>query len=89
MDVESWRCWWAYTAAYQRMLDATDIEESPWYRIQADDKRRARLNCIAYLLSTIPYKKMDWQLPEKGKRKKKKPGTPETLSFKHGVPSVY
>ena len=43
MDVESWRCWWDYTAAYQRMLDVTDTKESPWYRVQADDKRRARL----------------------------------------------
>ena len=88
MDVESWRCWWDYTAAYQRMLEATDTDEAPWYRVQADDKRRARLNCITHLLSTIPYKKMDWQPPEKGKRKKRKPGTPETLSFKHDVPSV-
>jgi len=89
MDVKSWQLWWDYTAAYQRMLDATDTAHAPWYRIQADDKRRARLNCISHLLSLIPYKKMDWQMPEVGKRKKKKPGTPEELSFKHDVPQVY
>jgi len=89
MDMESWRRWWDYTAAYQRMLDATDTDHAPWYRIQADDKRRARLNCISHLLSLIPYKQMDWQPPEAGKRKKKKPGTPEELTFKHDVPRVY
>jgi polyphosphate kinase 2 len=89
MDVKSWQRWWDYTAAYQRMLDATDTEHAPWYRIQADDKRRARLNCISHLLSVIPYQKMDWKPPEPGKRKKKKPGTPEELTFKHEVPQVW
>ncbi len=89
MDVKSWQHWWDYTAAYQRMLEATDSDHAPWYRIQADDKRRARLNCISHLLSLIPYKKMDWQPPEMGKRKRKKPGTPAELTFKHTVPSVY
>ena len=89
MDVKSWQLWWDYTAAYQRMLDATDSDHAPWYRIQADDKRRARLNCISHLLSLIPYKEMDWQMPEVGKRKKKKPGTPTELTFKHEVPQVY
>ncbi len=89
MDVESWRRWWDYTAAYDRMLDATDTPEAPWYRVQADDKRRARLNCISHLLSLIPYKKMDWKPPEVGKRRKKKPGTPEQPTFNHEVPQVY
>jgi polyphosphate kinase 2 len=89
MDVESWKRWGDYTAAYQRMLDATDSDAAPWYRIQADDKRRARLNCISHLLSMIPYEEMDWQPPELDERKKKKPGTPAELTFKHDVPSVY
>jgi len=89
MDVESWQRWWDYTAAYQRMLEATDTDTSPWYRIPADDKRRARLNCISHLLSVIPYEEIEWKMPEVGKRKKKKPGTPEHLIFKREVPSVY
>ncbi len=89
MDVESWQRWWDYTAAYERMLDATDTHHAPWYRIHADDKRRARLNCIAHLLSLIPYERMDWQAPELGKRNEKKPGTPDQLSFRHDVPLVY
>ncbi len=89
MDVESWRRWWDYTAAYERMIEATDTDHSPWYRVQANDKRRARLNCISHLLSLVPYKQMDWKPPERGERRKRKPGTPEQLTFKHEVPQVY
>lgn len=91
MDLESWRRWWDYTAAYQRMVNATDTDHSPWYRVPADDKRRARLNCISHLLSVIPYKPMDWKPPEvRGlKRKKRKPGTPDQPKFEHEVPAVY
>ena len=89
MDVKSWQHWWDYTAAYDRMLEATDTDFAPWYRIQADDKRRARLNCISHLLDQIPYKEMDWKPPELGKRKRKKAGTPEQLTFKHEVPQAY
>jgi hypothetical protein len=39
------------------MFKATDTDEAPWYIVRADDKKRARLNCIAHLLSLIPYKR--------------------------------
>jgi polyphosphate kinase 2 len=89
MDVESLRRWWDYTAAFQRMIEATDTDVSPWYRVMADDKRRARLNCIAHLLSLLPYEEQDWTPPEIGKRKRRKPGTPEKVDFRHEVPRVY
>jgi polyphosphate kinase 2 len=89
MDVESYRRWWDYTAAYQRMLEATDTRHCPWYRIQADDKRRARLNCISHLLSLFDYDEQGWKPPKLGKRKARKSGTPEELIFKHTVPLVY
>ena len=89
MDVESWRMWWDYTAAYVRMLDATDTEWAPWYRVQANDKRRARLNCISHLLSMVPYKKIPFDAPKLDKRKKPRPGTPEKVSFRREVPQVY
>jgi hypothetical protein len=38
------------------MLDATDSKDAPWYVVRSDDKRRARLNCISHILSTIPHK---------------------------------
>jgi polyphosphate kinase 2 len=89
MDVESYRRWWDYTAAYQRMLDATDTPHCPWYRVQADDKRRARLNCISHLISLFDYEPQDWAPPKLGKRKDPKPGTVEALNFEQTVPLVY
>ena len=55
MDVESRRRWEAYTIAKEAMLERTHIDEAPWWVVRADDKRRARLNCIHHLLSMIPY----------------------------------
>ena len=50
--------WFDYSRARDMMLEATDTEFAPWYIVPADDKRRARLNCISHLLSLIPYKKL-------------------------------
>jgi polyphosphate kinase len=58
MDVESWTRWYDYSRARDKMLKATDTEHAPWYIVRSDDKKRARLNCIAHLLSVIPYKKV-------------------------------
>jgi polyphosphate kinase 2 len=56
MDLESYAHWYAYSRARDMMLEATDTKDAPWYIVRSDDKRRARLNCIAHLLSLIPYK---------------------------------
>ena len=55
MDLESITRWEDYSRAKDEMLVHTDIPEAPWYVVEADDKRRARLNMIHHLLSTIPY----------------------------------
>ncbi|MER6385990.1 polyphosphate kinase 2 [Streptomyces sp. NPDC001250] len=55
MDLESITHWEAYSRAKDEMLVHTDITEAPWYIVESDDKRRARLNMIAHLLSTVPY----------------------------------
>jgi polyphosphate kinase 2 len=55
MDLESRAHWVDYSRAKDRMFAATDTEVSPWWVVEADDKLRARLNCIAHLLSQIPY----------------------------------
>ncbi|WP_405640237.1 polyphosphate kinase 2 [Streptomyces sp. NBC_00019] len=55
MDLESITRWEAYSRAKDDMLVHTDITESPWYVVESDDKRRARLNTIAHLLSSVPY----------------------------------
>jgi len=55
MDLESYARWYAYSRARDLMLEATDAKHAPWYVVRSDDKRRARLNCIAHLLRSIPY----------------------------------
>ncbi|MDB5726460.1 MAG: polyphosphate kinase 2 [Novosphingobium sp.] len=55
MDVESRRRWEDYTRAKEEMLERTHSAESPWWVVEAVDKKRARLNCIAHLLDQIPY----------------------------------
>jgi polyphosphate kinase len=57
MDLESFRRWYEYSRARDKMLEATDTKHAPWYIVRSDDKRRARLNCISHLLRLIPYKK--------------------------------
>jgi len=55
MDLESRRRWEDYTKAKEGMLESTHIPEAPWWIVHADDKKRARLNCIHHLLSQLPY----------------------------------
>ena len=55
MDVQSRDKWVEYSIAKDKMFSYTDTKQSPWYVVHADDKRRARLNCISHLLSLIPY----------------------------------
>ena len=57
MDLESYRRWYDYSRARDLMLEATDSEHAPWHIVHSDDKRRARLNCIAHILSLIPFRK--------------------------------
>jgi polyphosphate kinase 2 len=58
MDLESYAHWYAYSRARDMMLEETDTEDAPWHVVRSDDKRRARLNCISYLLSLIPYREV-------------------------------
>ena len=55
MDLESRRLWERYTKAKEAMLERSHIPEARWWVVEADDKKRARLNCIAHLLTQIPY----------------------------------
>ena len=55
MDTESYRRWYAYSRARDLMFKATSSKHAPWYVIRSDDKRRARLNCISHILSSIPH----------------------------------
>jgi polyphosphate kinase 2 len=71
MDLESRRRWEAYTSAKEVMLERTHIPESPWWIVKADDKKRARLNCIHHLLGQMPYQEVphaDIELPARERR---------------------
>ena len=55
MDIESRDKWVEYSRAKDEMFRHTDIKQAPWWTVEADDKRRARLNCIAHILSSVKY----------------------------------
>jgi polyphosphate kinase 2 len=89
MDTESVRRWWDYTAAYQRMIETTHTPEAPWYIVPADNKRRARLNLIRHLLESIPYKRVQEDLPKIPKAQPRPKGAQEGLSAGRPIPSHY
>ena len=62
MDLESRKRWVEYSRAKDEMFRYTDTKLSPWYVVEADDKKRARLNCISHLLSKIPYEDLTPQV---------------------------
>lgn len=59
MDLESRRRWEEYTKAKEVMLDRTHIPEAPWWVVPADNKKKARLNCIRHFLDQIPYEPVE------------------------------
>jgi polyphosphate kinase len=71
MDLPSRERWFDYSRARDMMLKATDTKHAPWLILRSDDKRRARLNCIAHLLKLIPYKKVPHEKIKLPKRSKK------------------
>jgi polyphosphate kinase len=89
MDTESVRRWWDYTAAYQRMIKATHTSWAPWYIVPADNKRRARLNLIQHLLDSIPYKKVDVDLPKIPNAQRRPKNATEGLGAGQPIPSHY
>ena len=71
MDLPSRSKWYEYSRARDMMFDATDSEHAPWHILRSDDKKRARLNCLAHILSLIPYKKLPRpkiKLPDRSKK---------------------
>ena len=74
MDVQSYQRWHEYTQVYDRMIRATDSKHAPWYRVMADNKKKARLNCISHLLSLIDYERIPFEAPDLGKRNKGRKG---------------
>jgi len=89
MDLESRRKWEAFSKAKDEMFAFTDIKQAPWFVVNADNKKKARLNCISHLLSMIPYEDRTpapIKLPPREDRKEyvRPPITDQTF-----VPEVY
>ena len=89
MDTESVRRWWDYTVAYQRMIEATHMSWAPWHIVPADNKRRARLNLIRHLLDSIPYKKVDVELPRIPKPQRRPKDATEGLTAGLSIAGKY
>jgi polyphosphate kinase len=90
MDLPSREKWYDYSHARDAMFKATDTRHAPWYIVRSDDKKRARLNCIAHLLKQIPYKKVDKpkvKLP--GRSKKHAYDDEATLARRKFVAEIY
>ena len=91
MDMEARNRWMAYSRAKDDMLVHTDIDHARWYVVNSDDKKRAHLNCIAHLLSLLPYKDV---VPKEMKLPKRKPELREgyarpPLETQNFVPEIY
>jgi len=90
MDLESFRRWYDYSRARDKMLKATDTKHAPWHLVRSDDKRTARLNCISHLLSMIPHKRAPREKVKLPKRSEKNRYDDQTfLKGRHFIREVY
>ena len=89
-DLPSRERWYDYSRARDNMFKATDTKYAPWYIARSDDKKKARLNCIAHLLSLIPYKRIPREKIKLPKRSKKHAYDDQaTLKGRKFVPETY
>jgi polyphosphate kinase 2 len=70
MDLEARKRWVEYSKAKDEMFKYTDLHDTPWWVVEADDKKRARLNCLAHFLSSVPYEDLTPDPLEMPKRRK-------------------
>jgi polyphosphate kinase 2 len=89
MDLESRDRWVEYSQAKDKMFSHTNIPEAPWFTVEADDKKRARLNCISHFLSKIPYIDMTPEPLELPPRKPADDYIRPPLNEQFFVPHVY
>ena len=89
MDIESWNRWPEYTEAYRTMIEKTDSDQAPWFRVPANDKRSARLNCMAHLLSYIPYQPIPFESPELPRPRLIDESSIDIGTFSKSVPQLF
>ena len=89
MDLESRSRWIEYSKTKDRMFAHTDIKQAPWYVVNSDIKKHARLNCIAHLLSLIPYEDLTPEPIELPKREDSSGYVRPPISDQTFVPEIY
>ncbi len=89
MDLESRAKWVEYSKAKDEMFKFTDIKQSPWWVVNADDKKRARLNCIHHLLSLIPHEDLTPKQIELPPRQEPQGYVRPPISDQTFVPEIY
>ena len=90
MDLPSRSRWFDYSRARDMMLKATDSKHAPWYVLRSDDKKRARLNCLAHILGQLPYKKVPRDKVKLPKRSMKNSyDDQKTLKGRKFIPEKY
>jgi polyphosphate kinase 2 len=89
MDVEARSRWVEYSKAKDVMMQYTDISQSPWYVVNADNKRKARLNCISHFLSMIPYNDLTPQKVELPSRQENPGYVRPPFEKQNFVPEIY
>jgi polyphosphate kinase 2 len=90
MDLPSRAKWYEYSRARDAMLDMTDTDIAPWYVVRTDDKRRARLNTIAFLLTLIPHRRLKRDTVKLPQRSRKHAYDDEaTLSRRRFIPEQH
>jgi len=89
MDLESRRRWEEYTKAKEIMLERTHIPEAPWWVVPADNKKRARLNCLHHFLQQIPYREVEQEEIELPPRKRYPDYYRQPVPEEMIVPQVY
>ncbi len=86
---ESYRRWWDYSAAYDEMIRLTDTPHAPWWIVDSNDKKAARINCLTHLLASIPYEKVKYDEPKLGKRQKRPDDYAADRTARNVVPAVF
>jgi len=89
MDMEARKRWYDYSRAKDDVFKYTDTKQVPWYMVRADDKKRARLNCISHFLSLIPYEEVPMKKYKLPSIQKKKGYVRPPITDQTFVPEVY
>ncbi len=89
IDIEGRTRWVEFSKAKDTLFAHTDIKQAPWYVVNADSKKAARLNCIAHLLSMIPYEEVPWEEVELPERQDRTGYVRPPISDQTFVPEIY